>query len=87
LLNAGASALAQMAIRLFAANNITTTVLVRRDEQIPEIKKLGAKDVLNQNQSDEKLREVFEANKIQIFFDAVGGETAAKTLGLLPNGA
>ncbi len=60
---------------------------MRRDEQIPEIKKLGAKDVLNQNQSDEKLREVFEANKIQIFFDAVGGETAAKTLGLLPNGA
>jgi hypothetical protein len=30
---------------------------------------------------------VFEANKIKVFFDAVGGEHAAKTLGLLPDGA
>jgi hypothetical protein len=32
LLNAGASALAKIAVRLFAANNIATTILVRRDE-------------------------------------------------------
>jgi hypothetical protein len=30
---------------------------------------------------------VFEANKIQIFFDGVGGEPAAKALNLLPNGS
>ncbi len=32
LLNAGNSALAKMAIRLFAIKNIATTILVRKDE-------------------------------------------------------
>jgi NADPH:quinone reductase-like Zn-dependent oxidoreductase len=47
LLNAGASSLAKIVVRLFAAHNIATTILVRKDEQIEEIKSLGAKDVLN----------------------------------------
>jgi NADPH:quinone reductase-like Zn-dependent oxidoreductase len=49
LLSAGSSALAKMAVRLFASQNISTTVLVRKDEYIPEIKSLGAKSVVNEN--------------------------------------
>jgi NADPH:quinone reductase-like Zn-dependent oxidoreductase len=33
------------------------------------------------------LREVFKANKIQIFFDAVGGDQGVKILKILPEGA
>ncbi len=42
---------------------------------------------MNQNVSDETLSQVFEANKIKVFFDAVGGDDAARIFKLLPNGA
>ncbi len=54
LLNAGGGALAKIAVRVFAAHSIATTVLVRRDESIKELKELGATYVLNEN-TDEKI--------------------------------
>lgn len=78
----GASALGKMLIRYFKHKGIKLINIVRKDEQIEELKKEGADYVLNSQGPDfeAQLKEIAEKEKATIAFDAISGGFTAKIL-------
>lgn len=78
----GASALGKMLIRYFKHIGIKLINIVRKDEQIEELKKEGADYVLNSQAPDfeAQLKEIAEKEKATIAFDAICGEFTSKVL-------
>ena len=85
----GASALGKMLIRYFKQKGITLINIVRKEEQIEELKKEGTDYVLNSQAPDFEiqLKELAEREKATIAFDAVCGEFTTKILRNQPRGS
>jgi NADPH2:quinone reductase len=83
---AAASSLGKMIIRLCKSKGIPCLNIVRRQEQVEELQKLGADLILNS--SDEKFdREFFKLvkkNNINVCLEAVGGDLAKNVFELMP---
>ncbi len=73
--NAAASALGKMLIKLCKKEHINLINIVHKAKQAEELKKKGAKYVLNSNDNDysEKLAKLSQELGASLFFDAVGG--------------
>lgn len=75
LQTAAASSLARIVIELAKARGIKTINLVRRDEQIDELKKIGADHVINFEKSDyvAEIKKLTGGKGVKHVIDAVGG--------------
>lgn len=82
---AAASALGKMLIRLQSRFGVTVINIVRRDEQIEALEKLGAKHVLNSNASDfdTKLGKLCQQYGVTLAFEAVTGKLTGRILSAL----
>lgn len=80
VVTAGASQLCKLIIGAAKEEGFRPIAIVRRDEQIKLLEKLGAAHVLNADAPDfaEKLAGVLRAEKPRIFLDAVTGPLAGK---------
>ena len=60
--------------------------IVRREEQVADLKSIGGKYIVNTADKDwdVKLRSLAKALDARIMFDAVGGRDTGKCLSLLP---
>lgn len=87
--NAAASSLGKMLIFLCKKNGITLLNIVSRESQSNTIKEQGAEHVLisTSNNFEEKLSLLSLNLGAKLFFDAVGGELAEKTLRASPPGS
>jgi len=83
---AGASALGKMLIKYCQTKNIDVIAVVRRDEQVEELKALGAKYIFNT--SEENWKEEFKATCAELnctlAFDAVAGDLTGQVLHNMP---
>ncbi len=79
VMTAGASQLCKLIIGLAKEDGYHPIVTVRRDDQIPLLKELGAAHVLNEKAPDfvQTLREVMKVEQPRIFLDAVTGPLAS----------
>ena len=79
LQSAAGSALGQMVIRLGKHYGFKTINVVRRREQVEELKKLGADVVIcsQDEQIDERVKEVTNSEGVQYAIDSVGGATGS----------
>ncbi len=86
---AAASAVGKMLIKYFKPRGIKVINVVRRDEQVEELKKEGADYVLNSTTPDfeEKLKELAEKEKATLAFEAVAGEFTNVILRSQPTGS
>ncbi|TKT77569.1 zinc-binding dehydrogenase [Aquamicrobium sp. LC103] len=86
ILTAGASQLSKLIIGVARDAGFRPIVIVRRDEQVGMLEKLGAAHVLNADAPgfEEKLGEVLRAEKPRIFLDAVTGPLAATIFAAMP---
>ncbi len=86
---AAGSVLGRMAIRYFKLKGIKTINVVRRDEQIEELKKEGADYVLNSQAPgfEDKLKELAEKENATLAFDAVAGDFTITILKNQPPGS
>ncbi|AZO11610.1 MULTISPECIES: zinc-binding dehydrogenase [unclassified Mesorhizobium] len=86
IMTAGASQLCKLIIGLAKEEGFRPIVTVRRDEQIPLLKQLGAAHVLNEKASDFEamLRQVMKAEQPRIFLDAVTGPLASAIFNAMP---
>ncbi len=86
---AATSSVGKMIIRLAQRLNIKTINIVRRDEQIEELKAIGAEHVLNSSSKDfgPQLFRLCKIHNARMAFDAVGGELTGKVLFALPSGS
>jgi len=86
---AAASALGRMIVRLGKRFSIPVINVVRRDEQVELLRRLGAEYVLNSSESefDKRLRELCHQLGASIGFDAVAGEMSAIVLRAQPRGS
>jgi len=82
----GASALGRMLIKFFKQKGIKLINIVRKEEQIEELKQIGADYVLNSQAPDfeVKLKELAEKESATIAFDAIAGDFTAKILTCQP---
>ncbi|MBZ9987940.1 zinc-binding dehydrogenase [Mesorhizobium sp. BH1-1-5] len=89
VMTAGASQLCKLIIGLAKEAGFRPIVTVRRDEQIPPLKELGAAHVLNEKAADFEatLREVMKAEQPRIFLDAVTGPLASTIFNAMPKHA
>ncbi len=89
IMTAGASQLCKLIAGLAKEEGYRPIVTVRRDEQIPLLKEVGAAHVLNEKAPDFKaaLREVVKAEQPRIFLDAVTGPLASVIFDAMPKGA
>ncbi|HET9535034.1 MAG TPA: NADH oxidoreductase, partial [Mesorhizobium sp.] len=73
ILTAGASQLCKLIISLAREEGFRPIAIVRRDDQIPLLKEIGAAHVLNAEGADyrAKLKDVVKAEQPRIFLDAV----------------
>lgn len=87
--NGAAGALGKMFIRLCVKNNIKTINLVRKEEQIEELRKLGADFVINTSSNgwETQFEKLALENKAFAAFECVGDDTTAKLLSLMPDGS
>ncbi|CAD8077935.1 unnamed protein product [Paramecium primaurelia] len=88
--NPGASQLGKMMNRLFKERNIKVINIVRREEQVYELRyECGAELIINQNDPDflKQLKIMCEATQASIYFDAVGGEQSGQILNIMPKGS
>jgi len=87
--NAAASALGQMLVRLAKNEGIPLINIVRKAEQEEVLKKIGAKHILNSEDSDFilKLKDLMQELNATLIFDAVGGEQTGILLEAAPNGS
>jgi len=87
--SAAASSLGKMVIKLFKKNDVDVINLVRKDEQIEQLQKIGAKYVLNTEAPDfeEKFQKLSDELQPKAFFDCVAGALTGKILNLLPYGS
>ncbi|TIS36123.1 MAG: NADH oxidoreductase, partial [Mesorhizobium sp.] len=86
IMTAGASQLCKLIIGLAKEEGFRPIVTVRRDEQIPLLKELGAAHALNEKAADFEaaLREVMKAEQPRIFLDAVTGPLASVIFNVMP---
>ncbi|WP_421916371.1 zinc-binding dehydrogenase [Mesorhizobium sp.] len=86
VMTAGASQLCKLIIGLAREAGFRPIVTVRRDDQIAQLKELGAAHVLNEKSPDFKtaLREVMKAEEPRIFLDAVTGPLASAIFDVMP---
>ena len=84
---AAASALGKIFLKLAIENGIDLICVVRRDEQISDLKKLGGKYVLNQNSEgfEDSLKELAEKLGARCCWEAIGGEMTGRILNLMPS--
>lgn len=89
VMTAGASQLCKLIIGLAKEEGFRPIVTVRRDEQIPLLKEIGAAHVLNEKAADFEaaLREVMKAEQPRIFLDAVTGPLASTIFNAMPKRA
>ena len=86
--SAAASQLGKMLVSGAKEAGITVINFVRREGQVKILKDLGAEFVINRGQEgwEEEAKKVLAEQKVQVFFDALGGPDASKIIRLLPNG-
>lgn len=79
LQSAAGGALGKMIIRLGKEQGFRTINLVRREEQIDELKKLGADEVLCDSEANiiEKVENLTQGKGVPFAIDPVGGQTAS----------
>jgi len=84
--NAAASALGKMLIKLCKKEHINLINIVRKEKQADELKKIGAKYIINSNDSDyeEELARLSAELDASLFFDAVTGEETSKIIHAAP---
>jgi len=89
IMTAGASQLCKLIAGLAREEGFRPIVTVRRDEQIPLLKEIGAAHVLNEKAADfeANLREVIKAEQPRIFLDAVTGPLASTIFNAMPKRA
>ncbi|TRC97390.1 zinc-binding dehydrogenase [Mesorhizobium sp. WSM4303] len=86
IMTAGASQLCKLIAGLAKEEGYRPIVTVRREEQIPLLKEIGAAHVLNEKAPDFRaaLREVVKAEQPCIFLDAVTGPLASAIFDAMP---
>lgn len=84
---AAASSLGKMLVKICLKNNVELINVVRRDAQADELKKLGAKHILNQNAPNfvEQLSELTHKLGITVCFDAISGPIVGKLMVGMPD--
>jgi NADPH:quinone reductase-like Zn-dependent oxidoreductase len=89
ILTAGASQLSKLIIGLASEQGFRPIAIVRRDDQIPLLKQIGAAHVLNEKAPDfrDRLRDVLKAEPARIFLDALTGPVASTIFAAMPRGA
>jgi NADPH:quinone reductase-like Zn-dependent oxidoreductase len=87
--NAAASSLGKMLIRLAAGHSIELINIVRKEQQIAELKEMGAKHVLNSNSGSfiSELSALASQLGATLFLDAVSGKESGRLLSAAPGGA
>jgi NADPH2:quinone reductase len=87
--NAAASSLGKMLIRLTQRYSIQLISIVRREEQVRELRDLGAAHVLNSTGEsfEEDLKKLAHQLNASLFLDAVNGEETLRLLRAAPRGA
>lgn len=87
--NAAASSLGKMLIRMSLKESIPLINIVRKEQQVEELKKLGAIHVLNSNSDSfpEELSSLSRKLKASLFLDAVTGKETGRLLAAAPDGA
>ncbi|KRX05064.1 GroES (chaperonin 10)-like protein [Pseudocohnilembus persalinus] len=85
--NVGSSQLGKQMQRYFTDNGVNVINIVRRDQQVQDLQKDGAKYVLNQSEEGfwEKLKKLTLELDARIAFDAIGGEFTSNLVTHLPN--
>ena len=86
LQTAAGSALGKMVIRLGKSNGFRTVNVVRRPEQIDELKKLGADEVVLEADIFENRVRSLGDEGVPFVMDAVGGETGTRAVSCLASG-
>jgi NADPH:quinone reductase-like Zn-dependent oxidoreductase len=88
LQSAAGSALGKMVIRLGKKYGFRTANVVRRREQVEELKKLGADAVIVENDGpiDEQVRKLVGGNGVKYAIDPVGGKTGTEVIAALAPG-
>lgn len=86
---AAAGALGRMLIRFGQTHSIDLINIVRRTEQVDELKAFGAKYVLNSSDPDfdAQLRDLCQRLDARVAFDAISGEMPGRLLAAMPNGS
>ncbi len=86
IVTAGASQLCKLIIALAKEEGFRAIAIVRRDEQIPMLKQIGAAHVLNSEAGDYRsgLKEVIKAEQPRIFLDAMTGPLASGIFHIMP---
>ena len=86
ILTASNSSLCRMFRRILNRQKIKSINIVRKEEQLAGIKNEGGDFALNSESKDfdECLKEAIEKTQATCFFDAVGGNLAAKVFTLMP---
>jgi len=87
--NAAASSLGKMLIRMCQLQNIPLINIVRRENQVEELKKLGATYVLNSSKSsfESELKELARQKSATLFLDAISGRQTSLLLRTAPSGS
>jgi NADPH:quinone reductase-like Zn-dependent oxidoreductase len=82
LLTAGGSTFAQLVIQLATKKGIKTICTVRRNDQIEQLKALGATEVINTTEVNlpKRVRELTDKKGANCCLDATGGDLAAQAL-------
>lgn len=89
IVNAGAGQLGRMLGRLAGSRGVPVIHVVRREEQVALLGKLGGTVVLNENSQDFEESLQTEAKRLNatIALDAVAGNASGRLLRAMPNGA
>lgn len=84
--NAAASQLGKFLASVTTQANLVGIAVVRRDDQIEDLKARGVKYVLNQKDADfrEQLKRVVTKEDPKMFFDAVGGQSSVEIFEGMP---
>jgi len=82
LLTAGGSTFAQLVVQFAHRKGIQTICTVRRDDQVEQLKALGATEVVNTEKRSlpKYVRELTDKKGVACCFDAVGGDLGALAL-------
>ncbi|KRX09013.1 GroES (chaperonin 10)-like protein [Pseudocohnilembus persalinus] len=83
----GSSALGKQMIKYFSENGVNVINIVRRQEQVEDLKQIGATYILNQSEEGfwERLTKLTQELNATIAFDAIGGEFTSKLIDAMPN--
>jgi NADPH2:quinone reductase len=86
---AAGGALGRMLVRLGRNEGMNVIGVVRREEQIAEVERLGAQEVILETATelDARLRRACRAWRVTAAIDGVGGELAGRLFSALPDGA